>query len=96
MKEVANFATLPQSYASMMYIVMFSNWPMFMDAAGVVGNLVVAKVFFYSFKAIGFYFVMPVSLGSLKPRVANLQPHALVAVVVVVALIFCGFCSKTL
>ncbi|CAN0192278.1 unnamed protein product, partial [Ectocarpus fasciculatus] len=70
-KEVANFATLPQSYASMMYIVMFSNWPMFMDAAGVVGNLVVAKVFFYSFKAIGFYFVMPVLLGFIVTSYMN-------------------------
>ena len=96
MKEVANFATLPQSYASMMYIVMFSNWPMFMDAAGVVGNLVVAKVFFYSFKAIGFYFVMPVRLGALNPSVANLQPHALVVVAMVAVdvaaavLVLCG------
>ncbi|CAM9722759.1 unnamed protein product [Ectocarpus sp. 4 AP-2014] len=70
-KEVANFATLPRSYASMMYIVMFSNWPMFMDAAGVVGNLVVAKVFFYSFKAIGFYFVMPVLLGFIVTSYMN-------------------------
>lgn len=61
-KEVASFATLPQSFASMMYVLMFSNWPMFMDAAGVVGNLAAAKVFFYSFKIIGFYFLMPVSL----------------------------------
>lgn len=59
-KEVASFATLPESLATMMYIVMFSNWPMFMDAAAVVGNLAVAKVFFYSFKIIGFYFLMPV------------------------------------
>lgn len=99
MKEVANFATLPHSYASMMYIVMFSNWPMFMDAAGVVGNLVVAKVFFYSFKAIGFYFVMPVSPGPLNPRIATLWPHALVVVVVVVvnivALILCRCCWDT-
>ncbi|CAN0401579.1 unnamed protein product, partial [Ectocarpus sp. 12 AP-2014] len=70
-KEVANFATLPRSFASMMYIVMFSNWPMFMDAAGVVGNLVVAKVFFYSFKAIGFYFVMPVLLGFIVTSYMN-------------------------
>ncbi|CBJ28347.1 hypothetical protein Esi_0101_0052 [Ectocarpus siliculosus] len=70
-KEVANFATLPRSYASMMYVVMFSNWPMFMDAAGVVGNLVVAKVFFYSFKAIGFYFVMPVLLGFIVTSYMN-------------------------
>ena len=59
-KEVASFASLPQSFESMMYIVMFSNWPMFMDAAALVGNPVAAKIFFYSFKAIGFYFLFPV------------------------------------
>lgn len=61
-KEVASFASLPQSFESMMYIVMFSNWTMFMDAAGQVGSPVVAKIFFYSFKIIGFYFLFPVSL----------------------------------
>lgn len=27
-----------------------SNWPMFMDAAGQVGNKTIARIFFYSFK----------------------------------------------
>lgn len=31
-------------------VVMLSNWPMFMDAAGYVGNSVIARIFFYSFK----------------------------------------------
>lgn len=63
-KEVASFETLPKSFASMMYVLMFSNWPMFMDAATVMGNPFVAKVFFYSFKIFGFYFIMPASSKS--------------------------------
>lgn len=35
----------------MLYIIMLSNWPMFMDAAGEIGNETVARIFFYSFKA---------------------------------------------
>lgn len=71
MKTVSSFATLPQSFTSMMYVVMFSNWPLFMDAAGEVGNLAVAKIFFYSFKVVGFYFVMPVSLRHRSTRSAS-------------------------
>ncbi|CAM9484435.1 unnamed protein product [Pylaiella littoralis] len=72
-KEVASFETLPKSFASMMYVLMFSNWPMFMDAATVMGNPFVAKVFFYSFKIFGFYFIMPVLLGSTVTAYMNVQ-----------------------
>lgn len=33
---------------------MLSNWPMFMDAAGDVGGVVTARIFFYSFKVTGY------------------------------------------
>eukprot|EP00903_Cladosiphon_okamuranus_P014070 g13077.t2 len=72
-KEVASFASLPQSFESMMYIVMFSNWPMFMDAAGEVGSQLAARIFFYSFKVIGFYFLFPVMLGSSVTAYLNVQ-----------------------
>lgn len=70
-KEVASFATLPQSFESMMYVIMFSNWPMFMDAAAVASNPVVAKIFFYSCKIIGFYFLFPVRQA---PGLAGMRP----------------------
>ncbi|CAN0088323.1 unnamed protein product [Ectocarpus sp. 4 AP-2014] len=62
-KDVLSFASLHQSFAAMTDVVMLSNWPLFMDAAGDVGNVVTAKIFFYSFKVLTFYFVMPVMLG---------------------------------
>lgn len=49
-KEVISFASLHQSFASMTDVIMLSNWPLFMDAAGDVGNVVTARIFFYSFK----------------------------------------------
>lgn len=33
---------------------MLSNWPLFMDAAGDMGDVVTARFFFYSFKVIGY------------------------------------------
>ncbi|CAM9960736.1 unnamed protein product [Ectocarpus sp. 8 AP-2014] len=62
-KDVVSFASLHQSFAAMTDVIMLSNWPLFMDAAGDVGNVVTAKIFFYSFKVLTFYFVMPVMLG---------------------------------
>ncbi|CAM9155742.1 unnamed protein product [Ectocarpus sp. 6 AP-2014] len=62
-KDVISFASLHQSFAAMTDVIMLSNWPLFMDAAGDVGNVVTAKLFFYSFKVLTFYFVMPVMLG---------------------------------
>lgn len=50
MKEVASFASLHQSFASMLYVLMLSNWPLFMDAAGAVEDVLMARLFFYSFK----------------------------------------------
>lgn len=49
-KDVISFGSLLQSFASMTDVIMLSNWPIFMDAAGDVGNWYVATVFFYSFK----------------------------------------------
>lgn len=49
-KDAVSFASLHQSFASMTDIIMLSNWPIFMDAAGDVGSLFVARLFFYSFK----------------------------------------------
>lgn len=49
-KDVVSFGSLLQSFASMTDVIMLSNWPIFMDAAGDVGNWYVATVFFYSFK----------------------------------------------
>lgn len=51
-KDVISFASLDQSFASMTDVIMLSNWPMFMDAAGDVGGVFMARVFFYSFKVI--------------------------------------------
>ncbi|CAM9881885.1 unnamed protein product [Ectocarpus sp. 12 AP-2014] len=62
-KDVLSFASMHQSFAAMTDVIMLSNWPLFMDAAGDVGNVVTAKIFFYSFKVLTFYFVMPVMLG---------------------------------
>eukprot|EP00903_Cladosiphon_okamuranus_P013924 g12951.t1 len=62
-KEVISFASLYQSFASLTDVIMLSNWPMFMDAAGDAGGVVTARIFFYSFKVLTFYFVMPVMLG---------------------------------
>lgn len=50
MKEVASFGSLHQSFASLLYVIMLSNWPLFMDAAGDVKDVVLARLFFYSFK----------------------------------------------
>eukprot|EP00752_Nemacystus_decipiens_P009899 g8831.t1 len=61
--DVISFASLYQSFASLTDVIMLSNWPMFMDAAGDVGGVVTARIFFYSFKVLTFYFVMPVMLG---------------------------------
>lgn len=47
---VLSFESLYESLVSMADIVMLSNWPMFMDAAGDVGNVAFARFFFYSFK----------------------------------------------
>ena len=49
-KDVISFASLYQSFASLTDVIMLSNWPMFMDAAGDVGGVVTARIFFYSFK----------------------------------------------
>lgn len=49
-KEVASFGSLHQSFASLLYVIMLSNWPMFMDAAGDVKDVLMARLFFYSFK----------------------------------------------
>lgn len=49
-KDVISFGSLLESFASMTDVIMLSNWPIFMDAAGDVGNWYVATVFFYSFK----------------------------------------------
>lgn len=38
------------SFASMTDVIMLSNWPMFMDAAGDVGNATLANIVFFSFK----------------------------------------------
>ncbi|CAN0096267.1 unnamed protein product [Pylaiella littoralis] len=61
--EVISFASLHQSFASMTDVIMLSNWPLFMDAAADAGSGVTARIFFYSFKGLTFYFVMPVMLG---------------------------------
>lgn len=68
-KDVASFASLPHSFATMTYIVMFSNWPMFMDAAGKVGSVAVAYIFFYTFKIVGFYYMLPVKSPPLPTSV---------------------------
>ncbi|CAM9815125.1 unnamed protein product [Scytosiphon promiscuus] len=62
-KDVISFASLYQSFASMTDVIMLSNWPMFMDAAGDVADVLMARIFFYSFKLLTFYYVMPVMLG---------------------------------
>ncbi|CAM9416819.1 unnamed protein product [Ascophyllum nodosum] len=62
-QNVTSFATLEDSFTAMMDIFMLSGWPIFLDAAGDVGNTTLANIFFYSFKGITFYFVMPVMLG---------------------------------
>lgn len=49
-KEVASFGSLHQSFASLLYVMMLSNWPLFMDAAGDVKGVMMARLFFYSFK----------------------------------------------
>eukprot|EP00904_Undaria_pinnatifida_P002590 jgi/Undpi1/12331/HiC_scaffold_5.g02007.m1 len=58
-KDVISFGSLLQSFAAMTDVIMLSNWPIFMDAAGDVGNWYISTVFFYSFKGLTFYFVMP-------------------------------------
>eukprot|EP00752_Nemacystus_decipiens_P004301 g3930.t1 len=62
-KEVASFGSLQQSFASLLYVIMLSNWPMFMDAAGDVKGVVMSRLFFYSFKVLTFYIVMPLTIG---------------------------------
>ena len=49
-KDVISFASLLQSFASMTDVIMLSNWPIFVDAAGDVGNWYISTIFFYSFK----------------------------------------------
>ena len=49
-QNVTSFATLEDSFTAMMDIFMLSGWPIFLDAAGDVGNTTLANIFFYSFK----------------------------------------------
>lgn len=49
-RHAVSFASLHESFAAMTDVVMLSNWPIFMDAAGAVSNAAVARLFFYSFK----------------------------------------------
>lgn len=49
-EDVGSFGSMLQSFASMTDVIMLSNWPMFMDAAGDVGNTTLANLLFFSFK----------------------------------------------
>ena len=61
-KDVISFGSLLQSFAAMTDVIMLSNWPIFMDAAGDVGNWYISTVFFYSFKV----FFLPIAIRYLR------------------------------